>query len=306
MPTEVYSPRSQVREARDFNTATMPAIGHDPDDEPRKKRGVAYTAIFVIGLAAIIGLVWLGMNLLNGGTPPATKVQVPQVVGLQEPAATALLDSRKLVPQVNRVASDKPIGEVVSQSHPANTYVPEGTRINLEVSSGPDTVTIPDLKGYSVAEARSALTDLNVVVAAQTEPVDDSQQDKGKVDSTDPAAGQQVPTGTTVKLRVSSGKVTVPNVVGKTADEARTLLADAGLRSKSELVPSTSPEGTVIEQTPKDGLADRDSTVVIKVATKLPPTVTQTQTVTETPTTTATPTTGTTRTTGTSPPPTTP
>jgi serine/threonine-protein kinase len=291
MPTEVYSPRSQVREARDFNTATMPAIGHDPDDEPRKKRGVAYTAIFVIGLAAIIGLVWLGMNLLNGGTPPATKVQVPQVVGLQEPAATALLDSRKLVPQVNRVSSDKPVGEVVSQSHVANTYVPEGTRINLDVSSGPDTVTIPDLKNKTVAEARAALADLDVVVAAQTESVDDSDADKGKVDSTDPAAGQEVPTGTTVKLRVSSGKVTVPNVVGKTADEARSLLADAGLRSRSKLVPSERPEGTVISQTPRDGLADRDSVVVINVATKLPPTVTETQTVTQTPTVTETPTT---------------
>ncbi len=310
VPTEVYTSRSQVKEAREFNTATMPAIGHDPDDDPPRKRGAAYTALFVLGLALIVGLVWLAMNLLNGNTPAETKAEVPNIVGMQEAAATSLLESRKLTPQPNRVASQKPVGEVISQSTAPNQSVPEGTRINFEVSSGPDTVTIPDLRNKTVAEARAALTALDVVVAAQTSSVDDSEADKGRVDSTEPAAGQEVATGSTVKIKVSSGKVTVPNVIGKSADEARTLLADAGLRPQSKPTPSSQTEGTIIGQTPKDGLADRDSVVVINVATKIPATVTETRTVTLTPTTTPpttqTPTETATQTPPTTPPPTTP
>ena len=308
MPTEVYTSRSQVRPERDFNTATMPAIGHDPDEEPPRKRGAAWTAVVVVALAVIVGLVWVAANLLDGQTPPETKVQVPQIVGLQESTANGLLTSRKLLAQPNRVPSPKPVGEVLSQSTPANAYVPEGTRINFEVSSGPDSVTIPSLEGKTVAEAGAALAELDLVVAAQTQPVNDSKADKGRVDSTQPAAGESVATGTPVRLLVSSGKVTVPNVIGKTADDARNLLDEAGLRVTTRLVPSSATEGNVIGQTPKDGLADRDSVVVIQVATPVPPTVTQTQTVTRTQTQTTTPpTTPTdTGTTTTAPPPTTP
>ncbi len=311
MPTEIYSSQSQADPLRDFNTATMPAIGHDPDDDPPRRRGGAYAALFVVGIAIIAGLVWLAGSLLQTETPPATKVQVPQLVGLQENAAKSLLEGRKLVAQPNRVPSQKPVGEVLSQSSTANEYVPVGTRINYDVSNGPNSVSIPDLRGKSVAEARAALTGLDLVVAGQTTVVNDSPADKGTIDSTEPNAGQSVSTGSTVRLLVSSGKVTVPGVLGKTADAASTAINAAGLRPRSTFVPSAAAEGTVIKQTPKDGLADRDSVVVIEIATPLPATVTQTTTVTQPPTTTTTTTTTTppptTQTqTVTSPPPTTP
>ena len=55
----------------------------------------------------------------------------------------------------------------------------------------------------------------------------------GKVIATDPAAGTEIEEGKTVKMYVSKGreKVDVPDLVGKTTDEATAALSALGLSS---------------------------------------------------------------------------
>ncbi|WP_327316386.1 Stk1 family PASTA domain-containing Ser/Thr kinase [Streptomyces sp. NBC_01235] len=94
---------------------------------------------------------------------------------------------------------------------------------------------------------------------------------KGNICSQDPAAGKDVNKGDTVNLVVSTGapKVVVPSVLGKTLDEAKTLLEGDKyqfvVETKQEV--STEPEGTVLEQDKKLGdEVEKGTTITLTIA----------------------------------------
>lgn len=281
------------------NTATLPAIGHDPDDEPPRRRGFVYVLLTLAVLGALVVLALAGRNLLDRGNEEQPKVAVPTVVNKPVETAEAEIRAAGLVPEVTRVASEKDVGTVVDQNPGGGEMVPKSSTVGLSVSSGPDTVEIPDLRGYGQDEARTTLTGLGLKVAAKVETVDDSGEDKGKVVSTSPEAGETAAVGSTVTLTVSSGKVTVPELIGRTRNDAADDLNDKNLGVKTVFRESNEPENTVIAQSIKEGTKVAEGTVVtITVAQPPAPTPTTTTepppTTTEptTPTTTDSPTTG--------------
>ena len=279
------------------NTASLPAIGHDPDDEPSKRRGLAYFLLVLAVIGALVLIVLFGKGLLNRPPESAPKVTVPSVVDKPRETAEAELRSAGLVPQVNQVASAKEIGTVVDQNPQGGDQVAKNSTVELSVSSGPDTVTVPDLGGYSVAEAKVALDNLGLKVG-KTEDVDDTSVDKGKIVQTSPATGETVPVDSAVDLKVSSGLATVPDVTNKQISDAVSELSAKGFRYKTTLAESTEPEGTVLKQSAKAGSkVDYGTQVTLTVAqapTPTPTTTTTTTTPPPTPTTTPPPTTTTT------------
>lgn len=62
---------------------------------------------------------------------------VPQVEGMDITKAVSLLTNKKLEYDYDMVDSDRPKDEVLTQSEPKGTQVPEGTVIKLTVSKGP-------------------------------------------------------------------------------------------------------------------------------------------------------------------------
>ena len=88
----------------------------------------------------------------------------------------------------------------------------------------------------------------------------------------DPAEGTTVPVDSRVNLEVASGENEVPNVKGKTAEEARSILQQAGFEVEERERESADAEpGTVVDQTPNAGRNARlESTVRIFVATEPP------------------------------------
>ena len=93
-------------------------------------------------------------------------------------------------------------------------------------------VGVPQVAGYSYAEASALLKDSGYEVAK--EEVFSTDVAAGNVISQSPEAGSDVAKGTVVTLRVSLGKeitkVRVPNVVGKDQMEAAAELTAAGLQ----------------------------------------------------------------------------
>ncbi|GAB3616214.1 transglycosylase domain-containing protein [Okibacterium endophyticum] len=89
-------------------------------------------------------------------------------------------------------------------------------------------VAIPDVAGQSV-EAATALLEEAGFTAAVGEPVD-SAVGAGLVAATEPGAGTTATVGSTVTLRPSTGTppATVPDVVGKTINEAQNAITSAG------------------------------------------------------------------------------
>ena len=266
------------------------AVGPGPDtlaglddDEDRKRGPGSWIVLALVALTALAALAY-GLSTYFG-EPDVPKVAVPRVVDMPYQTATAELVKVKLVADVVRQPSDTvPEDTVISQNPAAGTEVTQNSTVKLFVSSGPTAVTVPDLKGLTVQEAQSQLSDQGLAVGT-VEEVDDPDTEQGKIIDSNPGAGTSVAPQTKINLRVGTGKVEVPNVVGKSQSAAQTIIAGVNLQVETKFkATNDAPEGTVISQSPKDGTVDIGGTIKITVAQKPAPTLTPT-TVTPTPTT---------------------
>ena len=132
-------------------------------------------------------------------------------------------------------------------------------------SSEKTTVEVPDLEGYTVAQAKAALKEKGLEFAKAGEESSDTV-DKGDITRTDPEAGSKVDPGSTVKVYVSSGKgdIPIPSVVGESQEEAASTLQDAGfdVETRSDYS-DTVDKGKVISQTPEANTNGKEGDSVI-------------------------------------------
>jgi beta-lactam-binding protein with PASTA domain/tRNA A-37 threonylcarbamoyl transferase component Bud32 len=128
-----------------------------------------------------------------------------------------------------------------------------GSRFGL--FSGTTTLTVPQLAGKPVAVARSRLAGEGFTHVT-VDPVTSSQIAKGDVVATVPAAGTRVASDHLIVLDVSNGPptVTVPDVAGDTAANAKQLLAGRGFKVIVSEAPSAAyPSGDAIRTVPGAG-----------------------------------------------------
>jgi len=164
--------------------------------------------------------------VLSKGPPPR---RVPTLADIDRAAAEKALTDAGFVPKVvTQINEVKPKGAVIDWSSKGAT-LPKGSEITVIVSDGPAPIEVPDLGGKTFEDAKAVLTAKGLEVA-QLEKFD-SDVDKGLVISTSPGTGARVPKGETVTLVVSKGPdvVDVPDVTGRTVEEATAILRDAGL-----------------------------------------------------------------------------
>ena len=133
-------------------------------------------------------------------------MSVPDLVGKDEAVARADLTKAGLRPDVEKVADDAPVGEVVSQDPGTGASVPTGDTVVIEVSAGPDDVGVPSIIGMSRSEAKSALEAQGLTLGTVTEE-DSPDQAANRVISTDPGVAEQVAKGSSVDIVVASGDV---------------------------------------------------------------------------------------------------
>ena len=146
---------------------------------------------------------------------------------------------------------------------------PSGPIITTEeTKEEAEKVTMPDVKGMNVDDARNTLTGLGILTEVVYEESDSVAE--GVVISTDVSVGAQIDKGSKVTLTASAGTqgVEVPNVVGLTFDEANTQLVSKGfLVNKTEDYSDTIEAGRVIAQTPADGnKAPKGSVITVTVS----------------------------------------
>ncbi|MCW2830944.1 MAG: pknB [Aeromicrobium sp.] len=218
------------------------------DDEERDGNGKWWAlAVLVAVLAAVI----IGVLLLTsgGGEDATPQKSVPEVTGLDEDRATRSLENAGFVVAAEsekRTDADVEEGDVIETDPPAGEMVDEGSTITLIVSSGPEQVEVPSLGGYTYDEAKTALEERGLKATKQFR---DSEVARNEVINTNPPAGSMVDVGTSVKLIVSRGQVSVPNVIGRTLDEATSILEEAGLKvSSTEDSGASEPADQVISQ----------------------------------------------------------
>lgn len=210
----------------------------------RQRRGMVLVIAGILLALGLGGGVWY----INSGQ----FTKVPNLLGKTEDQARAELSAAGLgVKKVDRKFSEAFERGTVMNSDPAGGKRIRGNgAVTLTVSRGPEMVSVPDLKGRPLEEAKAELTKAGLAPGIVTQAFSQDVA-QGSVISTDPAGGQKRAPDTAVSLQVSKGRpVPVPNVTGQPADQARASLEALGLKvaTAPDQVNSPSPAGTVANQ----------------------------------------------------------
>ena len=219
-----------------------------------------------------------GEQAEEGSTITATlssgpdSVAVPDsLVGMSPDDAKRAVEAVGLKWEVSsdRVASDE-VGEgKVAKVNPSSaSKVKAGSTVTGYLSSGSDTVTVPDLSGMKQEQARSALENVGLKLGT-VDFTDDSEQPKDQIVYSDPEAGSSAQKGAKVNVTISSGnnQVTIPTVVGTSAEDAKAALEGVGLKPNMTEVDSDKPKGQVVSIDPAEGQkVNKGTQVNVKVS----------------------------------------
>lgn len=161
------------------------------------------------------------------------KPTVPSIPSSHDTAEVrALLEERSLSysEAPPEYSDDVPEGKVVSLKPEPGTTVRVGSEVAVALSRGPAPVNVPHVAEMSEESARDQLEKLGLKVNITEEF--NSEIRGGDAIGTLPEAGTTLPRGTTVTLRISTA-VEIPDVRGKSKQEATSELAAAGIRVNS-------------------------------------------------------------------------
>lgn len=145
---------------------------------------------------------------------------------------------------------------------------------NTEISQDADTnsIKVPNLKGYTLEEAQSALNALGLGIQNAGTTSSDTYP-KGQIVSQTPDAGSMVEAHTTIEVIVSSGQgeVAISSVVGMDETTACNTLSNAGFVPVKEYAyDNTVEQGIVISQSPDGGALGKEGDSVKIVISRGP------------------------------------
>ena len=144
-----------------------------------------------------------------------TAIPVPALSGMTlGQAKTALQDAGlELGSATQGPSNDFDVGLIFQQDPAAGDAVPKGTLVDVVVSTGPEMVAVPDVSTtcLSIGGARNALkaVGLELVLSPDTAPANPACPNLSRIVAQDPAAGTEVPFGSTVT--VFQGSTTSPS-----------------------------------------------------------------------------------------------
>ena len=250
-----------------------PRRERDEDEEPRRagngKRGVLVGAVTVAAVAVVIVL----FKTILGSFAPAVvdQYQVPDLYNMtieeaeNNPRIEGVFEIQKAG---SEFSTDVPEGHILRQD-PKKGETRKGSQLVIQVwvSAGEETGEVPDLENKSEQDARILLEKLNkeynleLTVEAPEELKQFSEEiTEGYVIKTEPAQGEILKKGDTVKLILSKGPdikpVTVLPFVGMSIDSVLSQLESYKLTCDAadvEVVDSDKPGGTIVWQSPASG-----------------------------------------------------
>lgn len=139
-------------------------------------------------------------------TTEADEIDVPSVVGkTKSEAETAIKNAKFNYKETYEYSADVAADVVISQS-PASGKLAEGSTIEIVISQGEQSKTVPNVLGYAQSAAQSSLTAAGLNYSVKTDYSDSVAE--GNVISQDVEAGKTVAPGTTVTITVSLGSNT--------------------------------------------------------------------------------------------------
>lgn len=213
--------------------------------------GAVGVLVFMIAVFVFLWNYWLS-DIFSA----AERVDLPSFVGEDYESVVNDSSYRGLYKFTVTYSIDPtvPEGRIISQDPEAGRslmIVPEGISVTLTVSTGVREASVPNVVNKSYQEAVVELQNAGFKVERR-EAADDSVTAEYVI-STDPAPGESLAEGSTVFVTVSTGPsvqtMTMPNLVGRTEDEAISLINSSNLvYADSTYIESDQEKGTVIRQ----------------------------------------------------------
>ncbi|MDP9303019.1 MAG: PASTA domain-containing protein [Actinomycetota bacterium] len=137
-------------------------------------------------------------------TTAAGPVRVPRIVGLAQTPALRRLNVLGLRPTVVYVPSGQASNRVVAQSPAPDTTLRRGSRVRVNLSTGPNpqpATAVPNVVGQDQTTAAETLSAAGFKVAVLNRPTSDQSKD-GLVVEQQPKAGSRIPAGSQVTIFV--------------------------------------------------------------------------------------------------------
>ncbi|WP_429885708.1 DUF7453 family protein [Geoalkalibacter halelectricus] len=147
--------------------------------------------------------------VVSAGSAPLL-IQVPALIGLpQTVAELQILEDTLTMGQITAEPSDTvPEGIVLSQQPESGTLVEEGTPVDIVISTGPASITVPDVQAMAQNEAETQILEAGLEIGQVTTAPSDTVPE-GMVISQQPTPGSLVAEGATIDLVISTGRTSV-------------------------------------------------------------------------------------------------
>ncbi len=213
-------------------------------------RNLVLTAM--VSLTALGFLVYGIVQIIEHASRSAI---APAVVGMAVEDAQALARRESLTWKQTDINHDTiPAGVVISQIPEPDATMRKGDSLLVTVSLGPASSAMPDVRGLDYTVAAERLKDLGFGNTIAMKMVSTSAP--GTVLEQNPQAHTSFIPGQAVELTISGGSAMVPEVTGRTLEDAVNLLVENNLTvAKPISVETTDPSqvGQVLAQTPTSG-----------------------------------------------------
>ena len=229
-------------------------------------------AIIICSLVAVIAIVIFLITLLGGGEKTVL-VSVPTLIGKNYD--TLQIEGFVLEPPRYEYDSLYEKGQIIHQSPDPGQKVQTGTSISITISLGemPQVKTMENLVGQERSVAENFLTGQGLLYLCMEEASDTVAA--GMVTRTEPAHGEELTDGQTVKLYISTGpaiqEIQLPDVVKQNVATAEGLLNLQGIQLNIEKKEEDSLEidaGCIIRMEPAGGSTVKTGdTVTLYVST---------------------------------------
>ncbi|MEW1828561.1 Stk1 family PASTA domain-containing Ser/Thr kinase [Streptomyces sp. NPDC088196] len=262
-------------------TTMLPPMNPDDggfgyDDRPdrrrqqKKKTNTSTILLVVAAVLVLVGAILIGKWAFSGNDSADQPFAAPNLIGQTVDTAKTMAANVDLkVTTTEKTCEDQPKGKVCSQDPAKGADVKKGDTINLVVSTGAPKVVVPSVVGQSVDDATSTLTSDKYQFKVETQEKV-SGEDPGTVLEQNPKLGAQVEKGTTITLTVAKAqaKSTVPDVSGKSCDEAKAQMTANNLVGNCTEVDTNDSNlvGKVVSTDPQaNSQVDKNSTVNIQI-----------------------------------------
>jgi serine/threonine-protein kinase len=183
------------------------------------------TGISVLLIGLLVWLIASGGAVFNLGGNGSNKIAVADVVGkTYDDAYSTLTNQNLLVDKQLKLSDTVESGLVISTDPPAGVQVGAKTTITVLVSAGKEQVLMPDLTGMTEVDALAALSQAGLTLGTITQE-NSATVAQNLVISSDPMPNTNVAAKSVVNLVISTGTVTVPNVVNLELSDASAQLS---------------------------------------------------------------------------------